>query len=175
MTEFDGAMKRLLAAALLAPVVSVGGLVAGCSDANSANQAPPSGQASAAGQGAGVVPETTTDAHDACELMAAQVFLANYAEQDFLQAFNTFAADYDAKRLAYIPVAMNAVQKVADGLPSNVPDPPVSAIRQWMDADRAYVSALQTGGLEDIYQAHHRALLAFNAAQGECSSVKTFQ
>jgi hypothetical protein len=173
MTEFDGAraMKRLLAAALLVPV----GLIAGCSNSNPGGQAVPSSQASASGQGAGVAPQTSTDALDACQDMEAQAFLAEYAENDFIQAFNTLAPDYDAKRAAFVVAAKNAVQKVADGLPSNVPDPPLSAIRQWMDAERAYINATETQGIEDIYHAHEGALQSFNAAQGACSSVKEFQ
>jgi len=174
MTEFDGAMKRLLAAALLAPVITVG-VVTACSNSNSGSQAAPSNQASAAGQGAGAAVQISTDAEDACQDMQAQGFLAEYAEADFIQAFNTQAPDYDAKRAAFVAAAKNAVQKVADGLPSNVPDPPLSAIRQWMDAERAYISATETEGLEDIYHAHEGALQSFNAAQGECSSVQKFQ
>ncbi len=118
--------------------------------------------------------QISTDAEDACQDMEAQVLLAEYAEEDFVQAFNTQAPDYDAKRAAFVVAAKNAVQKVADGLPSNVPDPPLSAIRQWMDAERAYINATETEGLH-IYHAHEGALQSFNAAQDECSSVKTFQ
>jgi hypothetical protein len=174
MTEFDGAMKRLLAAALLAPVITIG-VVTACSNSHSGSQAAPSNQASAAGQGAAVAVRISTDAEDACQDMEAQAFLAKYAENDFMQAFSTQAPDYDAKRVVFVVAAKNAVQKVADGLPSNVPDPPVSAIRQWMEAERAYINATETQGLEDIYHAYEGTIQAFNAAQEACSSVQKFQ
>jgi hypothetical protein len=82
-----------------------------------------------------------------------------------------------AKANALAAAESNAVQQVSNGMGSDVPDPPVGAIRTWLDDARAYVSALQTqslqtqSGLVAVYKAGHKALMAYNAAAEACGPI----
>jgi hypothetical protein len=163
------AMTRQIAAALLAAVLAIGGLIAACSSSHPRNQvSSPSPSA--------VTPsaDPALDADDACDNLSAQEQLAQYAETDFTNAFNARSPDMGAKGAALAAAESNAVQQVSNGMSSDVPDPPLGAIRTWMDAARAYISALQTqslqnqSGLVAVYKAHHKALMAYNAAAEAC-------
>lgn len=100
-----------------------------------------------------------------------------YAVTDFANAFNARSPDMGAKGDALAAAESNAVQQVANGMSSDVPDPPLGAIRTWMDAARAYVSALQNqslqnqSGLVAVYKAGHKALMAYNAAAEACEPI----
>jgi hypothetical protein len=82
-----------------------------------------------------------------------------------------------AKADALAAAESNAVQQVSNGMSSDVPDPPLGAIRTWMDAARAYISALQTqslqaqSGLVAVYKAGHKNVVAYNAAHEACDPI----
>jgi hypothetical protein len=104
--------------------------------------------------------------------MEAQVRLARYAELDFDDAFNRLGPDYDAKLMAFVAAETNAVQQVANATNNNVPDPPLAAIRAWLDAAHAYISTLQSqSGLVAVYNASERARNAYNAVADLCGQI----
>jgi len=165
-------MTRQIAAALLAAVLALGGLIASCSSSHPRNQvSSPSPSA--------VTPsaDPALDAEDVCDNLSAQWHLARYAEIDFANAFNARSPDMGAKADALAAAHSNAVQQVANGMSSDVPDPPLGAIRTWMDATRAYISALQNqslqnqSGLVAVYKAGHKALMAYNGAIEACEPI----
>jgi hypothetical protein len=165
-------MKRLIAAALLAAVLALGGLTTSCSSSHSRNQetspSPSAGTPSA---------DPALDADDVCDNLSAQQHLVQYAETDFTNAFNARSPDMGPKGAALAAAENNAVQQVANGMSSDVPDPPLSAIHTWIDAARAYVSALQSQSLQEqsglvaVYKTHHKALMAYNAAIEACEPI----
>jgi hypothetical protein len=165
-------MTRQISAALLAAVLALGGLITSCSSSHPDNQvSSPSPSA--------VTPSTgpALDADDACDNLSAQQHLVQYAETDFANAFNARSPDMGAKGAALAAAENNAVQQVTNGMSSDVPDPPLSAIQTWLDAARAYVSALQNqsldnqSGLVAVYKAGHKALMAYNAAIEACEPI----
>jgi hypothetical protein len=165
-------MTRQIAAALAAAVLALGGSVTSCSSSHPRNQGSSPSQSAVAPSS-----DPALDADDACDNLGAQEHLVQYAETDFTNAFNARSPDMAAKADALAAAENNAVQQVATGMSSDVPDPPLGAIRAWMDAARAYISALQThslqnqSGLVAVYKAHHKALLAYNAAAEACDPI----
>jgi hypothetical protein len=165
-------MTRQIAAPLLAAVLALGGLITSCSSSH------PQNQGSSPSQSA-VTPsaDPALDADDVCDNLGAQQHLVQYAVTDFANAFNARSPDMGAKGDALAAAESNAVQQVANGMSSDVPDPPLGAIRTWMDAARAYVSALQNqslqnqSGLVAVYKAGHKALMAYNAAAEACEPI----
>jgi hypothetical protein len=166
------AMTRQIAAALLAVVLAVCGLIASCSSSHPRNQVSspsPSGVTASA--------DPALDADDACDNLSAQQHLVQYSKTDFANAFNARSPDMAAKAAALAAAESNAVQQVSNGMSSDVPDPPLGAIRAWIDAARAEISALQTqslqnqSGLVAVYKTGHKALLAYNAAIQACEPI----
>lgn len=91
---------------------------------------------------------------------------------DFDEAFNRLGPDYDAKVMAFVAAETNAVQQVANTTNNAVPDPPLAAIRAWLEAARAYISTLQSqSGLVAVYNASERARNAYNAVADRCGSI----
>jgi hypothetical protein len=171
-------MKRKLAAALPAAVLALGGWTAGCSSSNSGSQAAPASQAAQSTESGPTVVMAPAgplrDAADACENMYAQVTLMHFAEKDFADAFYVGAPDIDPKRAVFVAAAANAVQQVANGMSSDVPDPPLGVIQTWMDVERALITitAGQQGQVADV-EASNRADDAFNAAQLACRPIRS--
>lgn len=165
-------MTRQIAAALVAAVLALGGLVTSCSSSHPRNQGSSPSQSA-------VTPSSdpALDADDACDNLSAQRHLLEYAVLDFANAFNARSPDMGAKADALAAAESNAVQQVATGMSSDVPDPPLGAIREWMDAERAQISALQTqslqtqSGLVAVYKAGNKALMAYNAAIEACEPI----
>ena len=165
-------MTRQIAAALAAAVLALGGLIASCSSSHPRNQV-------SSPSSSGVTPsaDPALDADDACDNLSAQQHLVQYSETDFANAFNARSPDMAAKADALAAAESNAVQQVSNGMSSDVPDPPLGAIRAWIDATRADVSALQTqslqnqSGLVAVYKAGHKALMAYNGAIEACEPI----
>jgi hypothetical protein len=165
-------MTRQIAAALLAALLTFGGSITSCSSSHPRSQGP-------APSASGVTPsaDPALDADDACDNMSAQQHLVEYADIDFANAFNARSPDMGARAAALAAAESNAVQQVANGMSSDVPDPPVGSIRIWMDAARAYISTLQTQSLQDqsglvaVYKAGHKTLMAYNAAIEACTPI----
>ncbi|MCV7350919.1 hypothetical protein [Mycobacterium parmense] len=155
----DRATARQIAAPLLAAVLVLVGSMAACSTPHPGSHASPPPAATASTDAAWA-------ADDACENVEAQARLARYSELDFDQQFNTFntaSPAYDATRLAFIAAESNAVQQVSDALGSDVPDPPVGAIRAWLDAARALIMVLQSqSDLVTVYNATERVRNVYN-------------
>jgi hypothetical protein len=165
-------MTRQFAPALLAAVLIFGGSITSCSSS------PPRKQVSSpSSSGVAASADPALDADDACDNLSAQQHLVQFAVTDFANAFNARSPDMGPKGAALAAAENNAVQQVATGISSDVPDPPLGAIRTWMDAARAYVSALQTQSLQDqaglvaVYKAGHKALTAYNAAIEACEPI----
>jgi hypothetical protein len=171
MQRFDGAraLARGTAAALLAAALFLVGSLAACSSQRLTHHAP----------SASPPPTNTTSADrdwaadDACDNVEAQARLARYAETDFADAFNRLGPDYDAKREVFIAAESNAVQQVATTTNDDVPDPPLAAIRGWLDAARALISTLQNpqSSLVAVYQASGRTVDAYNAVADVCGPI----
>jgi hypothetical protein len=165
-------MRRQIAAALAGAVLALGGLLASCSSSHPRNLGSSSSHPAATPS-----PDPDLDADDVCDNLAAQQHLEQYADDDFTDAFNARSPDMRAKADALAAAKSNAVQQVANGMSSDVPDPPLSAIRTWMDAERANITVLQNqslqtqSGLVAVYKAHHKALLAYNAAIAACQPI----
>jgi hypothetical protein len=165
-------MTRQIASAVLATALALCASVAGCSSSHPANQGPAPSAAGAAPSA-----DPALDADDACENMSAQQHLAEFADDDFAASFNARSTDMGAKAEAVAVAESNAVQQVTTGLASDVPDPPIGAIRTWLDAEREYIRVLRTqslqtqAGLVAVYKAGHTALLAYNAAIEACVPI----
>jgi len=161
------ALTHGTAGALLAAVLVFVGSTAACSGHRPAHHA-----SSSAAPTTATSDERAWAADDACDNVIAQERLARYAEVDFADAFNRLGPDYDAKRQAFVAAESNAVQQVATVTNDDVPDPPLAAIRAWLDAARAFVSTLQSqSGMVAVYHASERTLNAYNAVVDICGPI----
>jgi hypothetical protein len=171
MERFDGAcaLTRGTAAALLAVALVLVGSLAACSSQRLTHHAAPSSAAPTTA----AATDRDWAADDACDNVEAQVRLARYAELDFDDAFNRLGPDYGAKLMAFVAAETNAIQQVADTTKNDMPDPPLSAIRGWLEAARAYLSILQNphSSLVDVYHASGRSVDAYNAVAEVCGPI----
>jgi hypothetical protein len=133
--------------ALLASVMTLGGLSVACSHSDSGHSAPASSALPASSSSAVTIPPNpTTAATHACNTFSAQAQLVGISEKDFMDGFYGNAPDVDAKREAFITASTSADQQISLALTSAVPDPPAGALHAFIDKSRAYTNVLQAQG-----------------------------